>query len=88
MLDYSHTEPPSYKIASKYLVWCVVMNAELQKQRTWSLVLAPPHANLVGCKRVFKIKLHSDGSIARYKARLVAKGFTNELALITQKPSI
>ena len=29
----------------------------------------------MGCKWVYKLKLHSDGTIARYKARLVAKGF-------------
>ena len=45
------------------------------------MVLAPPHANLVGCKWVFKIKLHSDGSIARYKARLVAKGFHQQAGI-------
>ena len=60
------------------------MDAEfqaLQKQHTWSLVPAPPHANLVGCKCVFKVKLHSDGSIARYKARLVAKGFHQQAGI-------
>ena len=84
VLDYSHSEPPSYKIASKYPVWCAAMDAEfqaLQNQHTWSLVPVPPHANLVGCKWVFKIKLHSDGSIARYKARLVAKGFHQQAGI-------
>ena len=84
VLDYTHSEPPSYKIASKYPMWCAAMDAEfqaLQKQNTWSLVPAPPHANLVGCKWVFKIKLHSDGSIARYKARLVAKGFHQQAGI-------
>ena len=47
----------------------------LQRQQTWSLVLAPPHVNLVSCKWVFKLKLNNDGSISRYKAKLVAKGF-------------
>ena len=45
----------------------------LQKQHTWSSVPLPPHKNVVTCKWVYKLKRHSDGSIARYKARLVAK---------------
>jgi len=32
----------------------------------------------VGCKWIFKIKRHSDESIARHKAQLVAKGFSQE----------
>jgi hypothetical protein len=35
----------------------------------------------VGCRWIFKIKRHSDGSIARHKARLVAKGFSQEPGL-------
>ena len=77
-LDYNFTEPPTYKIASSYPNWCKAMDAEfdaMQKQQTWVLVPSSSHFNLVGCKWVYKLKLHSDGSIARYKARLVAKGF-------------
>ena len=47
----------------------------LQRQQTWSLVPLVIGKNIVGCKRVFKLKRNSDGSISRYKARLVAKGF-------------
>uniref|UniRef100_A0A2N9FFC2 Reverse transcriptase Ty1/copia-type domain-containing protein n=1 Tax=Fagus sylvatica TaxID=28930 RepID=A0A2N9FFC2_FAGSY len=77
-VDYTVTEPPSHKIAAQHSSWCTAMEEEfaaLQKQGTWSLVPPPPHKNIVGCKWVYKLKRHSDGTIARYKARLVAKGF-------------
>uniref|UniRef100_A0A2N9GQ99 Integrase catalytic domain-containing protein n=1 Tax=Fagus sylvatica TaxID=28930 RepID=A0A2N9GQ99_FAGSY len=77
-IDYTITEPPSYRIAAQHPHWCTAMQEEfdaLKKQGTWSLVLPPPHKNVVGCKWVYKLKHHSDGTIARYKARLVAKGF-------------
>ena len=53
----------------------------LQKQATWSLVPLPPHKNVVTCKWVYKLKRHSDGSIARYKARLVARGYLQQYGL-------
>lgn len=41
------------------------------------MVLGSPtsNQNLVGCRRIFKTKLLSNGSIERRKARLVAKGY-------------
>ena len=36
---------------------------------------------MIGCKWIYKIKTHSDGSIKHYKARLVAKGFTQEYGI-------
>ena len=84
VLDYTHTEAPSYKVASKFPQWVQAMDEEfsaLQRQKTWSLVPTPSDVNLVGCKWVYKLKLHSDGSIARYKARLVAKGFHQQVGI-------
>lgn len=50
---------------------------------TWELVPSQPHQHSIGCKWVFRIKRHSDGTIDRYKARLVAKGY--DLGLILHK---
>ena len=50
----------------------------LSKNHTWDLVTLPPGKSVVGCKWIYKIKTHSDGTIQRYKTSLVAKGFTQE----------
>ena len=78
LIDYAMTEPTSYTVAFKHSSWCTTMDEKFQalkKQGTWSLVPLPPSKNVVGCKWVYKLKTHSDGTVARYKARLVAKGF-------------
>jgi hypothetical protein len=54
------------------------MNLEfdaLMKNGTWVLTSPSLSQNLIGCKWVYRIKRHANGSIERYKARLVAKGF-------------
>ena len=43
---------------------------------TWRLEEAPPGANIIRSKWVFKAKQDAAGNIARYKARLVAQGFS------------
>ncbi|VVA38012.1 PREDICTED: Retrovirus-related Pol poly from transposon, partial [Prunus dulcis] len=69
-VDLSLVEPATYKTALKVPVWLTAMKEEidaLHSQGTWSLVPLPHNKNLVGCKWVFKIKKHADGSIARHK---------------------
>ena len=84
LTDYTYQEPPSYVVAAKYLQWVATMDSEFhsfQKQQTWSLVPAPLDKNIVTCKWVFKLKKHSDGTLARYKARFVARGYLQQYGL-------
>ena len=48
----------------------------LKAAGTWRFEEAPPGANIIGSKWVFKAKKDAAGNIARYKARLVAQGFS------------
>jgi len=48
----------------------------LKKNGTWKLEEAPPEANVIGSKWVFKAKKDAMGNITHYKARLVAQGFS------------
>lgn len=41
----------------------------------------PPTTPVIGCKWIYKLKLHPDGTVARHKARLVAKGYSQTLGL-------
>ncbi|PNY16454.1 flavonol sulfotransferase-like protein [Trifolium pratense] len=73
------SEPTCYEKAVCDPNWKAAINAELSaldKYNTWKLVPLPKHKHAIGCKWVFKLKLHANGTIERYKARLVAKGYT------------
>jgi hypothetical protein len=62
-----------------WLQWEKAILEELETLRaagTWVLEEAPPGANIIGSKWVFKAKKDAAGFIARLKARLVAQGFS------------
>lgn len=72
-------DPRSFEEEARNAKWVKAMKSEistLQENGTWELVLLPKHKKVIGCKWVYKVKYHSDGSIDRYKARLVANGYT------------
>ena len=71
-------EPICFSIAVKSPQWHAAMTREfdaLQQNWTWSLVLAQPNMNIIGCKWVYELRHKTDGPIEHYKACLVAKGF-------------
>ena len=74
----SLSEPCSTSEALSVLEWHAAMEQEFQafySNHTWSLVPPPLNHQVMGCKRVFKVKTNFDGSVNKYKARLVVKGF-------------
>ena len=77
-------EPSSYRTALADPNWRSAMEAEVQalhENATWTLVPRPHGQNIIGCKWVYKLKQHADGSIDKYKARLVARGFTQQYGI-------
>jgi reverse transcriptase-like protein len=61
------------------LLWEKVIQdklATLKATGTWRLEGAPPNANIISSKWVFKAKKDAAGNIAWYKAGLVAQGFS------------
>lgn len=50
----------------------------LKENDTWDIVSCPSNVRPIGCKWVYSIKLHSDGTLDRYKARLVVLGNKQE----------
>ena len=65
-------------------LWLAAIQAEYESQQsagTYELTELPSGRQAIGCKWVFKVKRHADGSIDRYKARLVARGYSQKEGL-------
>jgi Reverse transcriptase (RNA-dependent DNA polymerase) len=64
---------------SDWLLWENTIQEELDmlhKAGTWTLEEAPPGANVIGSKWVFKAKKDAAGKVVRCKACLVTQGFS------------
>jgi len=79
--------------------WNEVIKEELETLRaagTWVFEAAPPNANVIGSKWVFKAKKDAAGNVVRYKARLVTQGYNqvsgvnyfNTYAPVAKLPSV
>jgi hypothetical protein len=80
----SSLEPSSVTAALADSRWREAMSSELTAlmcHNTWQLVPPQTDCNIVGCKWVFRVKRHVNGSVDRFKARLVAKGFNQRPGL-------
>lgn len=78
---HSYSEPQTYREASCIPHWQQAMDKELSaldRMHTWDLVPLTEGKRSIGCRWVYKVKTHSDGSLECYKARLVARGYTQE----------
>jgi hypothetical protein len=74
----THHEPQSFSEANKFECWRQAMQSELlalERTGTWQVVDIPPNVTPIGCRWVYKVKLHADGTVERYKAILVANGY-------------
>ncbi|GJT64928.1 zinc finger, CCHC-type containing protein [Tanacetum coccineum] len=74
--------PKTYKEAitsRNFAFWKEAIDNEMDSlvsNNTWELSDLPPGSKAIGCRWVFKIKYHTDGSIQTFKARLVIQGFS------------
>ena len=75
-------EPKSYNEAitsPQSSHWMKAMKTEIEaitRLGTYRMTRIPSGRKPIGCKWVYKIKWHPNGTVSRFKARLVAQGFT------------
>lgn len=74
----NYPEPNTVQSALKDSCWTAAMSEEMgtmYEVDSWDMV--PPEDNIVplGCKWVFRTKLHSYGTLDKLKGRLVSKGY-------------
>lgn len=65
-------------------LWVDAMNKKikaLNDNHTWDLVELPLVKELIGCKWIYKTKLHRNGSLEQCKALLVAQEFTQQYGI-------
>jgi len=77
-------DPKSFDEAVQDSKWCAIINLELQaleENGTWVLAPLPSSRKAIGCKWLFKTKLHVDGTLDRYKAKLVIFGCKQKVGL-------
>lgn len=70
-------EPIHFTDAVQDVQWRKATTLEIQtleNNGTWDLITLPPGQKALGCKWIYKIKYHSNGSLERFKARLVILG--------------
>ncbi|KAG7599745.1 Reverse transcriptase RNA-dependent DNA polymerase [Arabidopsis suecica] len=77
----NYPKPKTFKSALKDPGWNSAMGEEMTTMYEVDVSdLVPPDQaeNVLGCRWIFKTKLHSDGSLDKLKARLVAKRYDQE----------
>jgi len=75
-------EPRGFKSAVKHTTWLSAVDDEiitLKHKNTWQLVPRPANHNVMGCRWIFKTKLHADDTdpFSIHKARLM-QGFSQK----------
>ena len=53
----------------------------IERNKTWTLVKAPPEIKPIGVKWVFRMKKDQTGAVVKHKARLVAKGYSQKFGI-------